>query len=361
MPPRPTIRLAIDRDAPDSGLVAQAAAVLRRGGLVAFPTETVYGLGAAALDASAVAGIFAAKGRPSTDPVIVHLAGIDDLPLVAASVPPVAERLARAFWPGPLTIIVPKGQAVPSAVTAGLATVAVRVPGHPVALALLRAAGVPVAAPSANRFSRPSPTAAAHVLADLDGAIDLVLDAGTTDVGVESTIVDCTVAPPVVRRAGGITLEALRVVVPEIAVATAADASPDQAQIAPGQLLRHYAPAAPLTVYTGAADAVVRRLAAESRRHAASGRRVGVLAPDEDLVALAPELAAAASQGRVVVASLGKREVPAEAARRLFAALRWLDGEAVDLIVAAGPVRGDLGAAVWDRLRRAAEGRLVPA
>jgi L-threonylcarbamoyladenylate synthase len=360
MTTRRTATIAVDPRRPDSRVIEAAAARLRAGGLVAFPTETVYGLGAAALDATAVAGIFAAKGRPSTDPVIVHLASIDDLPLVAASVPPVAERLARAFWPGPLTIIVPKGDAVPSAVTAGLATVAVRVPQHPVALALLRAAGVPIAAPSANRFSRPSPTAAAHVLADLDGAIDLVLDAGTTDVGVESTIVDCTVTPPLVRRAGGITLEALRAVVPEIVVATGPDASPDAAQVAPGQLLRHYAPAAPLTVYTGAADAVVRRLAAESRRHAASGRRVGVLAPDEDLVALAPELAAAASQGRVVVASLGKREVPAEAARRLFAALRWLDGEAVDLIVAAGPVRGDLGAAVWDRLRRAAEGRLVP-
>ncbi len=234
-----------------------------------------------------------------------------------------------------------------------------RVPAHPVALALLRAAGVPIAAPSANRFSRPSPTAAAHVLADLGGAIDVVLDAGASDVGVESTIVDCTVTPPVVRRAGGITLEALRAVVPEVVVATAGDASPDAAQVAPGQLLRHYAPAAPLTVYTGEPSAVVRRLAAESRTHAASGRRVGVLAPDEDLLALAPELAAAASQGRVVVASLGKRAVPAEAARRLFAALRWLDDEAVDVIVAAGPVRDALGAAVWDRLRRAAEGRVV--
>jgi L-threonylcarbamoyladenylate synthase len=356
--PRQTVRLVIDRDAPDAAIIARAAAVLRQGGLVAFPTETVYGLGAAALDAAAVAGIFAAKGRPSTDPVIVHLASTDDLPQVAAAVPAVAARLAAAFWPGPLTLIVPRGAAVPAAVTAGLATLAVRVPAHPVALRLLRAAGVPVAAPSANRFARPSPTSAAHVLADLDGAIDLVLDGGVTEVGVESTIVDCTVDPPVVRRAGGVTIEALRRVVPDVAEVIA-DASSEHAQIAPGQLLRHYAPTAPLTVYAGAPDRVVHRLATEARTQAATGRRVGVLAPDEDLIALAPQLAAVASQGRVIVASLGKRADPAEAAHRLFAALRWLDGEAVDVIVASGPVREALGAAVWDRLRRAAEGRVV--
>ena len=357
--PRQTVCLVIDRDAPDAAIIARAAAVLRQGGLVAFPTETVYGLGADALDATAVAAVFTAKGRPSTDPLIVHLASTADLPRVAAAVPAIAARLAEAFWPGPLTLIVPRGAAVPAAVTAGLATVAVRVPAHPVAIALLRAAGVPVAAPSANRFSRPSPTAAAHVLADLDGAIDLVLDGGVTDVGVESTIVDCTVVPPVVRRSGGITIEALRGVVRDVAVLTA-DASPEHAQVAPGQLLRHYAPAAPLTVYAGEPAQVVRRLAGEARTQAAAGRRVGVLAPDEDLVALAPELAAIASQGRVIVASLGKCAEPAEAAQRLFAALRWLDGETVDVIVASGPVRDGLGAAVWDRLRRAAEGRVVP-
>jgi L-threonylcarbamoyladenylate synthase len=356
--PRQTVRLAIDRAAPDAAIIARAAAVLRQGGLVAFPTETVYGLGAAALDAAAVAGIFAAKGRPATDPLIVHLASRGDLPAVATAVPAIAARLADAFWPGPLTLIVPRGPAVPAAVTAGLTTVAVRVPAHPVALALLRAAGVPVAAPSANRFSRPSPTSAAHVMADLDGAIDLVLDGGMTDVGVESTIVDCTGAAPVVRRAGAITLEALRAVVPDVTVVTA-DVSPDRVQVAPGQLLRHYAPAARLTVFAGEPARVVRRLATEARAQAAAGRRVGVLAPDDDLVELAPELAAAASQGRVIVASLGKRAEPAEAAQRLFAALRWLDGEAVDVIVASGPVRDALGAAVWDRLRRAAEGRVI--
>jgi L-threonylcarbamoyladenylate synthase len=357
-PARPTRRLTIDRDRPDAAAIADAAAVLRGGGLVAFPTETVYGLGAAALDAAAVAGIFAAKGRPATDPLIVHLAAIHDLPQVAASVPAVARQLGDAFWPGPLTVIVPKLGAVPGAVTAGLDTVAVRVPAHPVARALLAAAAIPVAAPSANRFSRPSPTTADHVIADLDGAIDLVLDAGATDVGVESTIVDCTVTPARVLRAGGVTLEQLAAVIPGLAVESL-DAAPDRAQVAPGQLLRHYAPSAPLTVFTGAVVPVVARLTTEARTHAAAGRRVGVLAPDEDLRALAPALAASAAHGRIVVASLGRRADPAAAAQRLFAALRTLDAQAVDVIVAAGPDRHGLGAAVWDRLRRAAEGRVV--
>ncbi|MGE0361953.1 MAG: L-threonylcarbamoyladenylate synthase [Vicinamibacterales bacterium] len=356
---RSTSVAAVDRATPDAATIARAAALIRAGGLVAFPTETVYGLGGAALDPAAVAAIFAAKGRPATDPVIVHLAGATDLDQVAAAVPPSAAALAAAFWPGPLTLILPRRDVVPPAVTAGLDTVAVRVPAHPVALALIRAAGVPVAAPSANRFSRPSPTTAAHVLADLDGAVDLVLDAGPTDIGVESTIVDCTVEPAVVRRAGGIPLERLRAVVPGI-VAVAGEAAVEQAQVAPGQLLRHYAPAAALTVYAGAPADVVRRLSAEVRTHVASGRRVGVLAPDEDLVAIAPDVAAVSSHGRVVVATLGRRGEPAQAAQRLFAALRALDGDGVDVIVASGPERHDLGAAVWDRLRRAAEGRVVP-
>jgi L-threonylcarbamoyladenylate synthase len=351
--------IAVDPRHPDPRAIDAAAARLRAGGLVAFPTETVYGLGAAALDPAAVAAVFAAKGRPTTDPVIVHLATLDDLPRVAAHVPPVAEALARAFWPGPLTLVVLKRPEVPDTVTAGLPTVAVRVPSHPVAHALLIAVAAPVAAPSANRFSRPSPTTAAHVLADLDGAIDLVLDGGVTDVGIESTIVDCTVVPAVVRRAGGVTLEALRAVMPDIAVVTL-DGAADHPQVAPGQLLRHYAPVAPVTVFAGPVESVVRRLAAESRTQAAAGRRVGVLAPDEDLLALAPVLAAAASHGRIVMASLGRRDDPAQAAQRLFAALRRLDADGVDVIVASGPERQGLGAAVWDRLRRAAEGRVVP-
>ncbi len=181
MRPRVTVRLVVDAAAPDPAAIADAARVLVAGGLVVFPTETVYGLGAHALDAIAVAGIFDAKERPHTDPLIVHLASTADLPRVAASVPADAAALAAAFWPGPLTLILPRHIDVPAIVTAGLPNVAVRVPAHPVAQALLAAAGVPVAAPSANRFSRPSPTTAAHVLADLDARVDVVLDGGPTD------------------------------------------------------------------------------------------------------------------------------------------------------------------------------------
>lgn len=359
MVPRVTVRLVVDPHAPDAAVLAEAARTLASGGLVVFPTETVYGLGAAALDADAVAAIFAAKERPHTDPLIVHIATRADLPRVASSVPVDAAALAARFWPGPLTLILPKHRDVPDIVTAGLPNVAVRVPSHPVAQALLAAAAAPVAAPSANRFSRPSPTTAAHVLADLDGRVDVVIDGGTTDIGVESTIVDCTVSPPVVRRAGGVSLEALRAVVPAIVVVqtTADDGT---AQVAPGQLLRHYAPSARVTVYDGAPDAVVARVAREVRQQAGGGVRVGVLAPDDALAALAPSLAASAAAGRVMVASLGLRDDGAAAAHALFAALRALESAGVDVILAIGPTRAGLGAAVWDRLRRAAEGRIVP-
>lgn len=360
MPPRATLRLVVDAASPDPSAIARAARVLASGGLVVFPTETVYGLGAHALDAAAVAGIFAAKERPTTDPLIVHLASAADLPRVAASVPAPAAALAARFWPGPLTLIVPRHADVPPEVTAGLPNVAVRVPAHPVAHALLAASGVPVAAPSANRFSRPSPTTAAHVLADLDTRVDIVLDAGPTDIGVESTIVDCTVMPPLVRRAGGVPFDALVAVVPDVTVADEV-VGVDRAQIAPGQLLRHYAPAARVTVYDAAPAAGVARLAREVRQLTARGLRVGVLAPDEALTALAPEIAAAAAAGRVVVATLGPRDDGAAAARALFAALRALDAGGAEVILALGPTRAGLGAAVWDRLRRAAEGRIVPA
>lgn len=358
VPARATTVIAIDVGHPDPAAIAGAARVLVEGGLVAFPTETVYGLGAHALDAVAVAAIFAAKDRPATDPLIVHLAFTADLGRVAASVPAAAAALAARFWPGPLTLIVPRGADVPRLVTAGRDTVAVRVPAHPLAHALLAAAGVAVAAPSANRFSRPSPTTAAHVLVDLDGRIDLVIDGGPTAIGVESTIVDCTVDPPVVRRAGGVTLDALRACLPAIASVEAVVDAGD-AQIAPGQLLRHYAPAARVTVYDGALDAAIARVVREVRTAVGAGQRVGVLAPDEALTALAPELAARAVHGRVVVASLGRRDDPAAAAHVLFARLRELDADLVDVILALGPVRTGLGAAVWDRLRRAAEGRVV--
>jgi len=349
--------LTVDANQPDPGAIEQAAQAIRDGKLVAFPTETVYGLGANALDPAAVARIFAAKGRPSTDPLIVHIAHIGQLSMCAAQVPPAARKLGLAFWAGPLTIILPKKPQIPDSVTAGLPSVALRVPSHRVARALMEMAGVPVAAPSANRFSRPSPTTAAHVLADLGGRIDVVLDGGPTDIGLESTIVDFTVDPPVMRRPGGLTLEQIQTVVPEV-IAMAQQGSAAVAQIAPGQLTRHYAPQAELTLYTGAPERVVAAVAAQTRTLVAQGARVGILAPEEDLLSLAPELAALAAAGRVEVRPYGSRHDHARAARDLFAQMRDIDSTNVTHILATSIGHDGLGLAVLDRLTRAAEGRV---
>ncbi|MDH4067262.1 MAG: L-threonylcarbamoyladenylate synthase, partial [Acidobacteriota bacterium] len=296
----------VDPERPEPEAIAEAAALIREGGLVAFPTETVYGLGANALDPRAVGRLFEAKGRPSTDPLIVHLAHIGQLGQVAADVSGVARALALAHWAGPLTLVLKKKAAVPDVVTAGLPTVAVRVPSHRVARALVETCGVPVAAPSANRFSRPSPTRAAHVLSELDGRIDLLLDGGPTPVGVESTIVDCTVSPPVLLRPGGVTREALLAQVPDLVVRPRFGGT-TVAQPAPGQLARHYSPTARLTLFEGEVAAVRARLLADARALAAQGQRVGILAPEEDVLALAPDLAAQASGGRVRLQAYGRR------------------------------------------------------
>lgn len=343
--------LTVDAARPEPLLIAEAAAVIRRGGLVAFPTETVYGLGADALEAAAVRRIFEAKGRPSTDPLIVHLADRSWLDRVVRDVPARAEALAARYWPGPLTLVLPKGPDVPPEVTAGLDTVAVRVPAHPVAHALLVAAARPIAAPSANLFSRPSPTTAAHVVHDLDGRIDLLLDGGPTRVGVESTVIDLTADPPVVLRAGGIGVEALRDLLPALGVRQGTS-RPGEAQPSPGLLDAHYAPRTPLYLFEGIDP---RRVASAVRgaadAHRAAGRRVAILAPDEDLAALAGVAA--------VVYRLGARDDPATAATRLFPALRDLEGDAVDVILACAPAIDGLGLAVRDRLRRASAGRIL--
>jgi L-threonylcarbamoyladenylate synthase len=350
--------VVVDPREPAADALADAVAVLHRGGLVAFPTETVYGLGSNALDAAAVERIFRAKGRPPTDPMIVHLADVLSLQHVADQIPDSVTDLARAFWPGPLTLILRKQPSVPDVVSAGLATIGVRVPSHPVAHRLLQDARMPLAAPSANRFSRPSPTTAAHVLNDLDGAIDLILDGGPADIGVESTILDLTVSPPLVRRPGGVPLEDIRRLLPD-AESLSAALDRAQPQPAPGQMVRHYAPRAPLTLYVGSIQRVSQRVASDARRAASAGSHVGILAPAEDLVALAPRLAAAAAVGRIVTRRYGSRKRPEEAARDLFAALRALDEEPVDLILATAAPSDGLGAAIIDRLSRAAEGRVV--
>lgn len=349
--------LKVDRDRPDPAAIEEAAQALRDGKLVVFPTETVYGLGAHALDPDAVQRIFDAKERPANDPLIVHVAHIGQVNQVAIGMPAGARKLALSFWAGPLTLILKKKPEVPDLVTAGLPNVAVRVPSHRVARALMEMSGIPIAAPSANRFSRPSPTTAAHVIEDLDGRVDLILDGGPTDIGLESTIVDFSVEPPVLRRPGGITLEQVHSLVPEVIVQTAPAAS-DEPQTSPGQLTRHYAPRAQLTLFEGAAAAVVDRIAADARTAVAQGSRVGILAPEEDLKALAPLIAASAAAGKIEAQPYGSRSDVDRAARELFSAIRAIDATGVDVIFASSIGSDGLARAIRDRLARAADGRV---
>lgn len=344
------LTLPLDPRFPEPDVIERAARCLREGGLVAFPTETVYGLGANALDADAAARIFVAKQRPANDPLIVHLASAADLPLVAIHVPAVAYQLAERFWPGPLTLVLPRGPAVPAVVTSGGTSVAVRVPSHPVARALIAAAGVPVAAPSANLFSRPSPTTAAHVIEDLGGRVDLVLDGGATTIGVESTVLDLTTAPPRVLRPGAVTAGMLRALIPDLATGPRPGAADTPAS--PGLLETHYAPRAVLTLYAGPAEPRRLRMLSEVRNAVGSGARIGAVVTDDEVAAF--------SAAGAVVASLGAAGDLDTAAVRLYAALRSLDTAGVERIVATAiPADEHLGAALADRLGRAASGRIV--
>ncbi len=328
--------LIVDAAAPDASAIARAADCLRAGGLVAFPTETVYGLGANALDAAAVARIFEAKGRPASDPLIVHVARFEQVGALVSRLPADATALGTRFWPGPLTLVMPRGDAVPLAVTAGLSSVAVRVPSHPVARALLEAADIPIAAPSANLFSRPSPTRAAHVRDDLDGRIDMIVDAGATEVGVESTVLDLTGDVPTVLRPGAVAIEDLREVLGRVDLGFRQQRAADAvAMPSPGLLSKHYSPRAPLTLYEGQAHAVEERMRADEHAAKAAGQRVGVMdfSRERDLSLVAA---------------------------RLFDAMRELDASGVDVILAVGVAVSDgIGLAIQDRLRRAAAGRVV--
>jgi L-threonylcarbamoyladenylate synthase len=345
-----TAVLSVDPVAPDSSAIARAAQCLRDGGLVAFPTETVYGLGVHALDRDAVRRLYAAKGRPAADPLIVHVASLEDVRPLVSELPDVFNVLAKRFWPGPLTLVLPRSSAVPDEITAGLDTVAVRVPAHPVAQALIRQAGVPVAAPSANLFSRPSPTQASHVLEDLDGRIDLVVDGGPTRIGVESTVLALTGPVPVVLRPGGVTLDALRPLLPDVSAATSI--GKDGPMLSPGLLEKHYSPRAPLTLYVGDGDAPIRQLLADVDDLLRDGARVGVLVSANDRERLP-------SNRSLVVVDLGPRKRLDIAATRLYAALRELDRAEVDrILVADVRDRSGLGSAIHDRLTRAAAGRI---
>jgi L-threonylcarbamoyladenylate synthase len=348
-----TLRFIVDANnlnaASSRASIEQAAAILRSGGTVAFPTETVYGLGANALDAAAVAKIFAAKQRPGWDPVIVHLADRAMLPSVAVNIPENAERLMDSFWPGPLTVLLPRSVSVPDTVTAGRPLVGVRVPQHPVAHTLLRAAGIPIAAPSANSFGRISPTLAEHVAEDLDGKIDAILDSGETTHGLESTVIDPCREPCVVYRPGVISLEQIRTVCPG-AIAyqeteRRVDAEPASLP-SPGIGMRHYAPRARLILVDGAEPNQMERFGAEAQAAAQSGEKLGLMLPEDFQN---PAVARDA-----LVYRWGTWSNEEELAQRLFAGLRWLDAEGATVIVCPLPAAKGIGVAMRDRLKKAA-------
>lgn len=328
--------------------IEQAAAALRRGELVAFPTETVYGLGADATNDDAVAAIFAAKGRPSDNPLIAHIGSHAQLETVVSSVPPVAERLIERFWPGPLTLVLPSAGTVSRKVTAGLATVAVRMPSHPIARALLQQTGCPVAAPSANRSGRPSPTDVQHVLDDLAGRIYVALDGGETGYGLESTVLDVTESTPVVLRPGGITLEELRDALGDVQVDPFLQQQSGTPR-SPGLKYRHYAPRGEMTLVKGKEREMVTRIRALTEQYQREGWKVGVLTTAEHRNAYEAD----------VVIACGQRSELSTVAHGLYRALREFDEVGVERVLAETfPEVGD-GATIMNRLRKAAGGRII--
>ena len=357
-----TLRLVVDPahlDPADAQqALGRAAQILRAGGLVALPTETVYGLGANALDQAAVERIFAAKRRPAWDPIIVHIAGPECgkamLDQLVAGIPETARRLIAAFWPGPLTLLLPRTSAVPDAVTAGRPLVGVRMPAHPVALELIRRAGVPVAAPSANIFGHTSPTTADHVLEDLDGRIDAVLDAGPTSHGIESTVLDPCQSPMVIYRPGAVTAGQIRDTAGEVQVYRAVlpldrtpQSQPPQSGLpSPGVGMRHYAPRARL-VLVDAPQADLAELMARMGKAALlwPGERVGVMLP-ADVSWNIPGS---------ILHPWGRWSMPEELARNLYAGLRALDAQGCTVILCPVPPEDGVGAAIRDRLRKAAD------
>jgi L-threonylcarbamoyladenylate synthase len=347
-----TALLQVDPVHPAMHAIERGASLIRAGELVVFPTETVYGLGADATQPSALERIFSAKGRPFSDPLIVHIADMHMLGQLVSEVPSQARQLASTFWPGPLTLVLPANERVPRIITAGLPTVAVRMPRHPVALALIRAANTPIAAPSANRFMHVSPTTAQHALADLDGRVPLILDAGPCDVGVESTVLSLCTRVPTILRPGGTSLEQLQQVLPNVQLASQEESSEEKtAYASPGQLPIHYAPHVPTFLYDGPVEAMRAAMLAEIRRKQAEQQQVGVLVANEDVTAF--------KESGAYVYAVGSESSPQQVATRLYAGLRVLEDASVSVILCRTFPQHGLGLAVRDRLLKAAGSNII--
>jgi L-threonylcarbamoyladenylate synthase len=352
--PKKTLMLQVDAENPDPAKIQIAAEIIKKGGLVAFPTETVYGLGADAFNAKAILDLFAAKNRPLDNPPIVHIADVSQVGQLAREVPKKAEVLMKRFWPGPLTLIFKRKDTIPQETVAGLDTVAIRMPKHNVALALIKKSGKSIAAPSANLSGKPSPTSAKHVFTDLNGRIDAILDAGPTSVGVESTVLDLSVEPPLLLRPGGTPLEAIRQVLENIKLhpfaASEQEIALGQAR-SPGMMHKHYAPNAQLFLVEGSVPAVIGKIKELTQQYKLKGLKVGVLATDETQKQYAADVAK----------SMGSRGNLESIAKNLFRQLREFNNEDVDVIFAESVPLEGLGLAVMNRLRKASGYHIVKA
>ena len=344
--------IEVDSLQPEKEKITLAAEILRQGGVVAFPTETVYGLGANGLEQQAVEKIFQAKGRPSDNPLILHVASWEEVGKLVSAWPREAEILARKFWPGPLTMVLPKKGHIPSAVTAGLDTVAVRIPNHPVALALIRQAGIPLAAPSANLSGKPSPTTACHVLKDLWGKIDMIIDGGSTGIGLESTVIDLTTNVPLILRPGGVTLEELEKELGKIEIDPALGKllAKDLTPRSPGMKYTHYSPDADVILLIGEDQTKVQKKMKEMAiSEEKKGKRVGLM-----IIGQVTEDFSAS-----IVKSMGLEGDLETIAANLYQLLREMDRQGVDLILVEGVNYEGLGLAIMNRMEKAAGHQIV--
>lgn len=340
--------LNIDKDNIDEDLIGQAADILKRGGIVAFPTETVYGLGANGLDEEAVKKIYKAKGRPSDNPLILHISSKEELSPLVKEIPHKAKACMERFWPGPLTLVFKKSDIIPDIITGGLDTVAIRMPDHPIAKKLISKSGLPIAAPSANLSGKPSPTKANHVIEDMMGKIDMILDGGDTGLGLESTVLDLSTEVPTILRPGGVTLEDLKVIIPNVIQDSSITNKQDTPK-SPGQKYRHYAPKADMLLFVGDIDKVVEEINKRTKDLRESGRKVGIMATEETRNKY--------KDGKILV--VGSREDKETIAHNLFHILRSFDEAEVDIILAEGVSPDNIGMAIMNRMVKAANGNII--
>lgn len=343
-----TTIINIDKDNIDKKLLENAVDIINMGGIVAFPTETVYGLGADGLNADAVKKIFQVKGRPSDNPLILHIYHIAQLNMLTDEVPSLARECMERFWPGPLTMIFNKSHLVPDITSAGLDTVAIRMPDHPIALELIKRSGTAIAAPSANISGKPSPTSADHVRADLSGNIEMIIDGGDTGIGLESTVLDLSTDVPTILRPGGVTFEQLSEFIPNLKID---DGLIDKLEgiKSPGQKYTHYAPSQEMRLYVGEIDKIAEKINEELNLLINKNLKVGIIATEE-------------TKGRYdkgMVLELGSRKNKENIARNLYNIIRKMDESQVDIILAEGIEDDNIGMAIMNRLAKASGGRII--